>query len=114
MKLEKLSSKLVYSSDNFTKKIVFDEDEKVLNFILNFKPGQGVGNHQHDDSNLVIHVLCGKGEMTINDSPTDVVKDDIIYCTGDEFFSMKNIGDENLSLFVIIAPNKNPDFAKEI
>lgn len=52
--------------------------------------------------------------MTINDSPTDVVKDDIIYCTGDEFFSMKNIGDENLSLFVIIAPNKNPDFAKEI
>jgi len=62
MEIVKLSEKIVYSEEKLTKKIIFKED-RVLNFVLNFKPGQGVPAHNHEQSDLIIHVLIGQGEM---------------------------------------------------
>ena len=35
MKIEKISDKIVYNEDKFTKRVIFKEDG-VLNFVLNF------------------------------------------------------------------------------
>ncbi|MCI0502687.1 MAG: cupin domain-containing protein [Fusobacteria bacterium] len=114
MKIQNIAEKIVYSEEKLTKRILFNEEEKVLNFILNFKPGQGVPPHQHDESALIVQVLFGQGELTIDEKSQNVVQGDVIYCQGQEYFSIKNIGDKDMSLFVVIAPNHNPDFAKEV
>jgi len=113
MKIEKISSKIQYSDDKLTKKVIFNEN-RVLNFVLNFKPGQGVPPHNHEQSDLIIHVLIGTGELVVDGNTSKVVAGDVIYCKGTEIFSLKNNGTENMSCFVILAPNPSPIYSKEI
>lgn len=113
MKIVKISDKIAYSDENLTKKIIHNE-EKVLNFVLNFRPGQGVPPHNHEKSDLLIHVLTGEGDMTVDDNLNKITKGDVIHCYGREIFSIKNTGDKDMSLFVILTPNPSPVYSKEI
>ncbi len=113
MKIENLSSKIVYSDKTFTKRVVFNED-KVLNFILNMKPGQALPPHTHESSDLVLHVLTGNGEVTVDGINQTVSEGDVLYLKGEEVFSMKNTGDKDMSAFVIITPNPSAIYSKEV
>lgn len=113
MKIEKIADKIVYSDEKLTKKVLFNEN-RVLNFVLNFKPGQGVPPHNHEQSDLIIHVLVGEGELVVDGNTNKVSQGDVIYCKGCEIFSLKNTGDKNMSCFVILAPNPSPIYSKEI
>ena len=113
MEIVKLSEKIVYSEENLTKKIIFKED-RVLNFVLNFKPGQGVPAHNHEQSDLIIHVLVGQGEMGVDGTIHKIMQGDVIHCKGTEVFSLTNTGDKDMSCFVILAPNPAPMYSKEI
>ena len=113
MKIEKISNKIVYSEEKLTKRVLFNEN-RVLNFVLNFKPGQGVPPHNHEQSDLIIHVLVGNGEMGVDGVMHDITEGDVIHCKGTEVFSLNNTGDTNMSLFVILAPNPSPVYSKEI
>jgi quercetin dioxygenase-like cupin family protein len=113
MKIEKISDKIVYSEEKLTKRVLFNEN-RVLNFVLNFKPGQGVPPHNHEQSDLLIHVLMGNGEMGVDGVMHDITEGDVIHCKGTEVFSLNNTGDKNMSLFVILAPNPSPMYSKEI
>ena len=114
MKITNIADKITYSDEKLTKRIIYNENGKLLNFVLNFKPGQGVPPHQHGEGDLVIHVLSGSGEMVIDEKVIKVVKGDVIYFEGEDHFNVKNTGEDNMSLFVVIAPNVNPAFAKEV
>jgi quercetin dioxygenase-like cupin family protein len=113
VKIEKISDKIVYMDNMLTKRVLFNE-KKVLNFVLNFRPGQGVPPHNHVESDLIIHVLTGEGEMTVDNTPHHITTGDVIYCTGSEIFSLTNTGSENMSCFVILAPNPPPQYSKEL
>lgn len=113
MKIEKLSDKIQYNDQSLTKKIIFNEN-RVLNFVLNFKPGQGVPPHNHEQSDLIIHVLTGEGELVVDGVKNNIIQGDVIHCKGTEIFSLKNTGDKNMSCFVILAPNPSPIYSKEI
>lgn len=113
MQLEKISDKIVYSDESFTKKILFKED-KILNFVLNFKPGQGVPPHNHEQSDLLVHVLVGDGEMTVDGVLHHITQGDVIHCIGKEVFSLKNTGTKDMSLFIILAPNPSAVYSKEV
>ena len=113
MKIEKISEKIVYSNDKLTKKVIFNED-KVLNFVLNFRPGQGVPPHNHEQSDLIIHVLVGQGEMGVDGKSHKITQGDVIHCKGTEVFSLSNTGDKDMSCFVILAPNPSPMYSKEV
>lgn len=113
MKIEKIGDKIVYNDESFTKRMIFKED-KILNFILNFKPGQGVPPHNHEQSDLLIHVLVGDGEMTVDGNINKITQDDVMHCKGTEVFSIKNTGNKDMSLFVILAPNPSEVYSKEI
>lgn len=103
MKLEKIADRMVYSDKTFTKRIIFNE-EKVLNFILNLMPGQEIPPHQHEESDLILHVLTGKGELTVDEKQQSIVTGDVVHCTGEEVFSLKNNSEDNISCFIVIAP----------
>lgn len=36
------------------------------------------------------------------------------HCSGTELFSLKNTGDKDMSLFVILWPNPSPIYSKEV
>ena len=113
MKIEKISEKIVYSDGKFTKRVIFNEN-RVLSFVLNFRPGQGVPAHNHEQSDLIIHVLVGEGEMGVDGIMNKITKGDVIHCKGTEVFSLKNNGDSDMSCFVILAPNPSPMYSKEV
>lgn len=113
MKIEKISEKIVYMDDNLTKRILYNEN-RVLNFVLNFRPGQGVPPHNHEQSDLIIHVLVGQGEMVVDGNTYNIIHGDVIHCKGTEVFSLQNTGDMDMSCFVILAPNPSPIYSKEI
>lgn len=111
--IEKIADKIVYMDNTLTKRILFNET-RVLNFVLNFRPGQGVPPHNHEESDLIIHVLTGEGEMVVDGKTNRVVEGDVIYCKGSEVFSITNTGAADMSCFVILAPNPSPMYSKEI
>jgi quercetin dioxygenase-like cupin family protein len=113
MKIEKIADKIVFMENTLTKRILFNED-RILNFVLNFKPGQGVPPHNHEESDLIIHVLSGNGEMVVDGVTHNVTEGDVVHCYGREVFSIQNTGDKDMSLFVILAPNPSPVYSKEI
>jgi len=90
MKIEKISDKIMYNDESLTKKIIYKED-KILNFVLNFRPGQGVPPHNHK-----------------------ITQGDVIHCKGVEVFSIKNTGNDDMSLFVVLAPNPSAVYSKGI
>lgn len=107
MKLERIRDKMVYLENSLTKRVIFNE-EKVLNFVLNLMPGQELPPHQHEESDLVMYVVSGGAELTVDGKAQDITVGDIVYCTGEEVFSMKNNTNENLSCFVVITPRPTP------
>lgn len=113
MKIEKISEKMVYMDNNLTKRILVNED-KVLSFILNFRQGQGVPPHNHEESDLIVYVMVGEGEMVVDGKPNRVSEGDVIYCKGSEVFSITNTGTRDMSCFVVLAPNPSPVYSKEI
>ncbi|MBC2579799.1 cupin domain-containing protein [Clostridium sp. DJ247] len=114
MKLEKIADKVAFLDNTFTKRTLFNE-EKILSFILNLKSGQEIPPHQHEKSDLVLHVLTGKGELTVDGEVSSITSGDVVYCEGKETFSLKSNTDENMSCFVVLAPRPSPSaYAKEI
>lgn len=112
MKIEKIADKIVYNENTISKRVIFNED-KILNFVLNLRPGQGVPSHNHENSDMIVYVLSGKGEMVVDEKIQDVREGDVIHCHGDEMFSLKNIGDNDMSCFVVLTPNPSQIYSKE-
>jgi quercetin dioxygenase-like cupin family protein len=101
MRSENIESYKIYSEKAFTKKDIFNEN-KALVFTLNLKPGQDIHPHKHGESGLIIHVLTGMGLLTIDDKSKEIKAGDVIYCDGQELFSLKNISEENLCCFSVL------------
>jgi quercetin dioxygenase-like cupin family protein len=113
MKIENLSNKIVYSDKTFTKRVIFNED-KVLNFVLNMQPGQGLPDHTHENSDLVLHILVGEGEAVVDGQTHKVSQGDVLHLYGEEMFRLTNTGDKDMSAFVVITPNPSAIYRKEI
>jgi quercetin dioxygenase-like cupin family protein len=78
-------------------------------------PGQEVPAHKHENSDLVVYVIEGAGEVTSDGEVQKIALGDVIYFTGEELFSMKNDKNENLSCFVVITPRPKLEvYSKEV
>lgn len=49
--------------------------------------------------------------MVVDGKVYEILQDDVIHCKGTEVFSLTNTGDENMSRFVILAPNPSPIYS---
>lgn len=101
MRVENIEAYKIYSEANFTKKDILNEN-KALAFTLNLKPGQKVPPHKHGESGLIIHVITGAGVLTADDKSKDVKAGDVIYCAGQELFSLENLSKEDMSCFAVL------------
>ena len=56
----------------------------------------------------------GDYEMGVDGKVHKIALGDVIHCLGTEVFSLTNIGDKDMSCFVILAPNPSPIYSKEV
>lgn len=113
MEIKSVNSFKEYSSEKFTKRIMFKEGGSTV-FVLNFEPGQTLPAHKHPGTNVYILVLNGSGTFTVDGKQQLLNEQDVLLITGEEELSFENTGDQPVSLYVML--NKIPDerFAQDI
>ncbi|WP_019229852.1 cupin domain-containing protein [Sedimentibacter sp. B4] len=113
MNYRNTESSIVFNDNQFTKRIIF-EDEDVLSFVLNLKPGQSLPTHQHENSALTFIVIQGKGEVQVGEEVQKIQKGSAVLAKGKESFGIPSV-EEDLSIFVTLTPKpNNTKFAQEI
>ena len=113
MKHKKLNDSIVFKDNQFTKRVVFN-DEEVLGFVLNFKKGQTLPFHNHEQSALTLLVLQGSAELKVGNETQTISKGSVVLANGNEEFGIPRV-DEDLSLFVTLTPRpKEAKYAQEI
>jgi len=112
MKLQHLDDCRDTSTAGFTKRMVHQSAHGLV-FMLNFQPGQALPAHTHEDSEIVVTVLSGEGQATVDGRAEPLRTGTVIQCNGNESFSVQNNGSSVLSLLVFLAPG-NPRFASNV
>lgn len=113
MNFRNVEESVIFEESQFTKRIIFNDDE-ALSFVLNFKHGQVLGNHNHENSAVIMIVLQGKGQIQVNDERQKIHKGSAVFLKGKEEFSIPVV-DEDLSIFVTITPKPhNTKYSEEI
>jgi len=92
-----------YSDKSFIKKVIFSTKEQLC-FVLNFKQGQSLPTHKHENSSLVLTVLSGAGNIKINDNVQSMEQGSVVMATGQDDFGIPNVT-EDMSILVTISPN---------
>ena len=111
--MEKKSLVIDFNEKNFTKRVVFNEGTSTV-FVLNFLPGQQLPLHQHPGTDVILLVLEGKGTVLADGKPTELMKNDVIYCSGDQTFGFQNTSDGKTSCYVMLNRTHDDRFAKDI
>ncbi len=109
MNVFRLSDYQQTSPAGFTKR-VFQQSPGSLVFVLNFEPRQALPAHTHAESEIVVTVLEGNGQATVDGRAEPLGPGTVIHCAGSESFSVQNTGTIRLSLLVLLYPG-NPRFA---
>ncbi|HEX7057239.1 MAG TPA: cupin domain-containing protein [Bacilli bacterium] len=113
MEIKSLREASEFSSEQFTKRIVYKKGESVV-FVLNFNPGQELPPHKHPGTNIFILVLEGNGTITVDGASSEVTAEDVICCEGGEQFSFKNTGSGKARLYVELVKIPDESYAKNI
>ncbi|RDU35252.1 cupin domain-containing protein [Neobacillus piezotolerans] len=108
-----LSQFMEYSSEKFTKRVIFKKGESTA-FVLNFTPGQQLPPHKHPGTEVFLLVKGGSGTFTIDGVEHEAVANDVVHCGGEEMFAFKNSGSEPVSLYVVLTKVPSPEYAKDI
>ncbi len=112
MTLHQLDDYLVTSTAGFTKRMVSTSTGGLV-FVLNFLPGQELPAHTHAESEVVLAVLEGEGETTVDGRVERVRRGSILHIEGKETLSARNTGQTPLSILVFLYPG-NPRFAGDV
>jgi quercetin dioxygenase-like cupin family protein len=113
MDIKNLNDVIVFSQEGLTKNIVFDTPD-VLCFVLSLVPGQQIPDHRHEQSDLLLTVLKGKGQARVNGRLVSLALGTILHVEGQEDFAVPVV-EEHLSLLATLSPNpENPEYSIEV
>lgn len=72
---------------------------------LQLEADQRVPPHTHPDTNVVIHLVSGRLELTLDDEQYELAANDLIHCSGDREISPYAL--EPSVAIVVIAPRSD-------
>jgi quercetin dioxygenase-like cupin family protein len=104
MKNFRLSDYMIDPENKIAKRMIF-KDKNVAAFMLNIAKGATLPNHTHFDCAVLIQVIRGSANATINGQTVSVSAGDLFQAEGQEKVSVENNGSETLSLYVTLSPN---------
>ena len=87
-----------FDESRFTK-INIIKTKRSVAFMLNFLPGQDMKPHNHPERELYLHVVEGRGIISIDGEDSEVKVGDIILCGAEEQIGFKNNSDNNVSIY---------------
>lgn len=103
MAIKYLKDSIIFSEKSFTKRVIYSTEDGLC-FVLNFKPGQSLPVHKHENSAIVVTVLAGEGKIKINNDESKLTEGAIILAKGQDEFSIPSVT-KDLSVQVTIIPN---------
>ncbi len=92
---------------NFREVIHTGKDIQIA--LMSLPAGTNMGVHKYDDSEQVIFVTEGKGEVMINSEFEYIEDDDVILIEAGEEYDIRNAYDEDLKLYVVYSKPVYPD-----
>lgn len=113
MEKDSVQSYQEYHEDQFTKRVIFNNEHSTA-FVLNFMPGQQLPAHHHPGADVYLLVIAGSGIFIIDGEETDVKQGDAVYTSDQEQLSFKNSGSEPVSLYVVISKLPSQAYAQNI
>ncbi len=100
------------SPAGFTKRMLV-QSANALVFTLNFEPGQTLPTHTHEQSEIIVTIMVGEGEASVDERVEPLRPGTVLRCAGSEVFGVRNTGTGVLSLLVVLVPG-NPRFAGNV
>lgn len=92
---------------NFREVIHTGKDIQIA--LMSLPAGTNMGVHKYDDSEQVIFVTEGKGEVMINSVFEYIEDDDVILVEAGEEYDIRNAYDEDLKLYVVYSKPVYPE-----
>ncbi|MCK8817562.1 cupin [Natroniella sulfidigena] len=108
MKKFKLTDYIVEPKGKLAKRVIY-QDENVTSFILNIYKGESLPSHTHFDCTMLLQVIQGRANLSINNKTSSIRKNDLIQITGSESMSIENIGAQTLILYITTSPSSPSD-----
>lgn len=93
--IEKYHEKQFFRSD-----VVKGDRSQVL--LLCLAPGQSVPAHRHEGYEILLHVLDGEAEVTLDGEQTTLQSGDVILVDGANDFAPVNSGAGNFSMLITL------------
>ena len=103
MKEFQLNKYMVEPEGKIAKRMVY-QDKNVICFVLNIAKGEELPPHTHFECTVLVQVLKGSSKLVVDGQTTSISQGDIVQLDGPEKMSVRNDGDETLSLYVSISP----------
>lgn len=113
MSITSLQDVKAYSTERFTKRVLFQQGGG-LTFVLHFLPGQRLPVHKHPGADLSALVVEGKGTLILDGKEQEIKAEDAVSCGGETEFAFHNTSDAEVRLFVVLSKVPEPSYAKDI
>jgi len=72
--------------------------------VISIPPTGELGEGAHDDTDVILFIVEGKGEVTFGDRKEIANKHDAILVTAGRLHNLRNIGRRDLKLFAVFSP----------
>lgn len=113
MSITSLQEVKEFSTDRFTKRVLFRHDGGVT-FVLHFLPDQQLPVHKHPGTDVILLVVEGTGTIILDGVEQEVKQEDVICCGGEVEFSFHNTGNTETRLFVTLNKVPSESYAQNI
>lgn len=107
METKRVLDVLDFSEEKMKKNALF-ESEHMFYDLYCLRPGQSQKVHAHDASDKVYQVLRGTARLTIGDGEADLAAGHAAIARAGVPHGVRNEGDEDLVLLVVMAPKPAP------
>lgn len=71
-------------------------------------PGWVARRHSHDGADEVFAFLQGACEITVGDETRTVTAGEFVFVPADVTHTLRNVGDNDLIVFLVVGPNRQP------
>ncbi|CAI6057412.1 hypothetical protein PAECIP112173_01646 [Paenibacillus sp. JJ-100] len=113
MSITSLQEVKAYSTERFTKRVLFQQGGGV-SFVLHFLPGQQLPVHKHPGAELTLLVVEGEGTLILDGIEHEIRREDVVSCGGESEFAFHNTSDAEVRLFVVLSKVPEASYAKDI
>jgi mannose-6-phosphate isomerase-like protein (cupin superfamily) len=95
--------KRITTENYFYRRVLYTGPHSQL-VVMSIPPGAETGEERQDEVDMMLFIVKGKAESSLNQRARDAGKNDVIFIPSGNLHNLKNIGRHDLRLFAIYSP----------